>query len=275
MKNKIKKLLVVLPVLSVFLAGCTPDDFLRNMTERMAPDDDKAMAKTCLAALQQKDIATVMRQVDPQIETGAESNLMVVANVLANGNPIALELIGCNVASTPNKRRTYLTYQYQFTNTWVLAFVTIQTEGATKKLLGLHVNPIQKSLAELNAFTFRGKGPIHYVLFAFAILVSVFIIWTTVLCARTKIQRKWLWIIFILFGLTKLNLNWTTGQIGFQPISFQMPGAGLMKQGLYAPWILTASFPLGALLFLRKRKTLKSLKPEIKDDTHRDREPHR
>jgi hypothetical protein len=59
-----------------------------------------------------------------------------------------------------------------------------------------------------------------------------------------------LWIIFILIGLAKLNLDWTTGQMGFRLIAFQIPGAGISKMGLYAPWILSVSVPLGAILFL-------------------------
>jgi hypothetical protein len=252
-------LVMIVALLVIVLSGCAPNDFLRNIMHRMAPDDDEALAKECLSALRAGDFQAVTRQLDPQfVKPGIESNLAQVARTLAHGDPVSLELVGCNVFSTPGKRRSNLTYQYQFTNAWVLAAVMIDTVGENKKVFGVNVNPIPKSLGELNAFTLTGKGARHYVLLVAAIILPLFIIWTTVLCARTRLRTKWLWIIFILIGITKLNLNWTTGQMGFQPLGFQIPGAGVMKMGLYAPWILTVSFPLGAILFLVKRRKLRA-----------------
>jgi hypothetical protein len=257
--NMNKTLIMIVALLGIALSGCNQDDFLRNTMNRMAPDDDEVLAKECLSALLAKDFQTVTKQLDPQfLKPGIESNLAQVASMLAHGAPLSLELVGCNVFSTPEKRRSILTYQYQFTNAWVLAAVTIDTVGKNKKVFGVYVTPIPKSLGELNAFTLTGKGAKHYVLLAVAIIVPIFIIWNIVLCARSKIRKKWLWIIFILIGITKLNLNWTTGQIGFQPIAFQIPGAGMAKMGLYAPWILTVSIPLGAILFLIMRRKLEA-----------------
>ena len=260
-----KHRLVIVTLSLLVVCGCNPNDFLRNTMDRMAPDDDEALAKECLSALRAGDFKTVTEQLDPQfVKPGIESNLAQVAAMLDHGEPLSLELVGCNVFSTPEKKRSHLTYQYQFTNAWVLAAVTIDTIGGSKKVFGVNVNPIPKSLGELNAFTLSGKGIQHYVLLALAVAIPIFIIWTVVLCARTKIRKKWLWIIFILFGIAKINLNWTTGQMGFQPIAFQIPGAGMAKMGLYAPWILTVSFPLGAILFLIKRRKLQSEKEQEK-----------
>lgn len=82
--------------------------------------------------------------------------------------------------------------KYQFTNAWVLAAVTIDTAGENKTLTGINVNPIPKSLGELNAFTLSGKSVTHYILLAITVAVPVFIVWVIVLCARTKIRKKWL-----------------------------------------------------------------------------------
>ena len=250
---------IIMFLVVVALCGCNPNDFLRNTMNRMAPDDDEAFAKEYLSALRAGDLKTVADQLDPQfIKLGIKSNLTQIAAVLDHGEPLFLELVGCNVLSTPEKKRSSLTYQYQFSNAWVLAAVTIDTVGGRKTVFGVTVNPIPKSLGELNAFTLSGKGIQHYVLLVLAVIVPVFIIWTLVLCARTKIRKKWLWIIFILVGIAKLNLNWTTGQMGFQLLAFQIPGAGMAKMGLYAPWILTVSVPLGAILFLIMRRKLQA-----------------
>lgn len=227
--------------------------------DRMAPDDDEVLAMKCLTALRARDFETVIGQLDPQVvKPGIESKMLPVADMLAQEEPVSVELVGCRIFSTPDKRRSHLTYQYHFTNAWILATITIDTVGENKKVFAVSVNPIPKSLGELNAFTLVGKSIRYYVLLSLAVIIPVFIIWTIILCARTKIRKKWLWIIFILIGITKLNLNWTTGQMGFQPIAFQIPSMGMMKMGPYAPWILTVSFPLGAILFLIKRRKLQS-----------------
>jgi len=257
------KFVLISFLLILTLCGCNPNDFLRNSMDKMAPDDDEALAKECLSALREGDFQTVTKQLDPQIvKPGIESDLTKISNMLAHGDPITMALVGCNVFSSSERRRTNLTYQYQFANAWVLAAVTIDTLGESKKVIGINVNPIPKSLGELNAFTLSGKSIKHYILLAIAVVVPIFIVWTIILCARTKIRKKWLWVIFILVGITKLNLNWTTGQMGFQPIAFQIPGAGIAKMGLYAPWILTVSVPLGAILFLIKRWNLQAQREE-------------
>jgi hypothetical protein len=68
-------------------------------------------------------------------------------------------------------------------------------------------------------------------------------------------RRKWLWIIFILIGFGKLSLNWTTGQILFNPLSFyvQLFSVAVIKHGPYAPWIFSISIPLGAIIFFLKK----------------------
>lgn len=254
------KVVLILSVLLIVLSGCNSNDFLRNAMNRMAPDDDEALAKECLAELLAGDFQAVVNQLDPQlVKPGIASELSKVASMLAPGDPLSRELVGCNVFSSSEKRRTNLTYQYRFTNAWVLAAVTIETMGEQKHVLGINVNPIPKSLGELNAFTLSGKGIQHYVLLVIAVIVPIFIGWALILCARITIRRKWLWILFILVGVVRLKLNWTTGQMGFQPIAIQLFGSGVAKMGLYAPWILTVTFPLGAILFLIKRRNLQTM----------------
>ncbi len=88
------------------------------------------------------------------------------------------------------------------------------------------------------------------------IAVPLFTLYALVLCIRMRMTRKWLWILFILLGVTTLRLNWSTGEMGLQPLSVQLLGASFSRSGLVAPWIFGVSFPLGAVFFLRKRRAL-------------------
>jgi len=52
-----------------------------------------------------------------------------------------------------------------------------------------------------------------------------------------------------------MSLNWTTGNIDFQPISVLLLGAAYWRTSLFAPVILSVSLPLGAVIFMLKRKS--------------------
>jgi len=265
--SRVKKILIpIISILCVLLSGCSPNDYVRNMMNRMAPDDDEALAHEYLAALRSHDIDTATRLLDQQFNnSGVETNLAVVSEILDKGDIVSLELVGCNVFSTRQKRRTTLTYQYEFTNAWILATLTIDTMDEQKQVFGINVNPIPKSLGELNAFSFAGKGLKHYGMLFGAVAIPAFMLFSLVVCVRTKMKkRKWLWIIFIILGIGSLTLNWTTGQLSINPLNLQLLGAGCYKPGLYAQWTISIAFPLGALLFLLRRKKLIN-EPEEKD----------
>lgn len=93
----------------------------------------------------------------------------------------------------------------------------------------------------------------------------MFILVTLVACIRTKMRRrKWRWILFVLVGGVSLSLNWTTGEIGFSPLSVRLLGASAMTTSAYSPWIVSISFPLGAAMFwLKRRKSMQPPSPEL------------
>lgn len=252
------KLSIVL-VLAALLTGCTPNDFIRRSMDRMAPTEDVELAHKSFSAIRSGDFATMIELLDPQFITEeTESDLMEMAALFDQGELLSTELVGCNVHSSRDGRRSHLSYQYEFTDGWVLASIMIDTEGDERSVFGINVHPLPAALGEINAFTLENRGARHYIMLALAVAIPIFIFWTVYLCARSKIEKKALWIFFILLGIMRIQLNWTTGQMGFQPIGFQIPGAGISKMGLYAPWILTVSVPLGAIWFQLKRRKLLS-----------------
>ena len=109
----------------------------------------------------------------------------------------------------------------------------------------------------IHRFTFTGNSVIHYLIFAACVIIPVLILVALIVCIRTRVRRKWLWIIFILLGFVQFRLNWSSGHFGMQPISFALFGAGGSRASSFAPWVLNFAMPVGAILFLALRRRLR------------------
>jgi hypothetical protein len=149
-----------------------------------------------------------------------------------------------------------LTLEYEFRETWLL--VTISTkkmkDDAAATIAVFNVTPIANSLESVNSFSFDGKSASQYVILGLALAGPIFSLYVLVLCLRTRNQNlKWLWAIFILFGVGRLAVNWTTGELTFTPLAVHIPCASVTAVPAYGPWMVAVSLPLGAILFLIQR----------------------
>lgn len=155
-------------------------------------------------------------------------------------------------------------YEYVIKDKFLyFTFIIIEQKGKLS-ITAFDGRILANSLAENYAFTFKDKGFLHYLFFFLAILIPIFIIVTLIFALKTKLTKKWLWIIGILLGFIKFSLNWTTGQFMFNLINFSILGAGFTKSGNVSPWILSFSIPFVAIVFWIKRyKTKKDIAKEI------------
>lgn len=191
-----------------------------------------------------------------------DEKLTAVQRVLAQGKPIEITLIGFQVNKTfpgaGTKRRSDLSYQLHFPTAWVAGDVVIDTVDGRQFVAGIHFSQYPESFEEMNRFSLTGKSATHYLVFACCVAVPVFIIYALIACIRTRlVRRKWLWIVFILLGVCQFQFNWTTGSWSLKPLSILLLGSSCMASGPYAPWILSFGLPLGAIVFLFRRKKLR------------------
>jgi hypothetical protein len=151
-------------------------------------------------------------------------------------------------------------YEYFIKNEYLYFTFGIREQKGKLSITAFDGRFSEISLTEIHSFTLDKKGLVHYLFLIFLILIPTFILATLVFAIRTKLNKKWLWIIGILFGFVKFSINWTTGQVGFQVISFQILGAGFSKQGLVAPWTLSFTLPIVAVIFwIRRYKDKKAI----------------
>ncbi len=248
-------------VISFLLVGCLDE---KAMIQKFAPRDDDEFARKFIELVRQAEYSDAERMLDPAVtaKIGA-APLSQFHDILNHGEPLAFELIGANAGffrpwnGSESKRQVNLTYQIQFRDAWIVAAFVIESSSGGKHISTVNLQPVSDSLRVLNRFTLNNKSPLQYLFLLTCILVPLFIIATVVICLCSSVRRRWLWIIFILFGIMQLQLNWTTGETGLQPISFLLLGASFFRSSSYAAIVFSFGIPVGAIVFLALRRWLR------------------
>jgi len=239
------------------ISGCDQTSMMNKMT----PPEDEALAKNYINFLRGNKFELIEKDFDPSLKgPNIRETLVSMAALMPAQQPISVKVVGAQVSNLSmngkNSSNTNITFEYQFPGKWLLVNVATQKKDGGFSIVGFRVTPITDSLENLNRFTLTGKSPLHYAVLMLAILFPLFILCVLVLCIRTKMEkRKWLWIIFIVLGVGQFAVNWTTGQWNLNLLHLQLLGAGAFSP-LYGAWIVSVSLPLGAIVFLFRRKKL-------------------
>lgn len=251
---------IAIALAAILLAGCGQQAMLNYFSS----PQDQAEAQQVIAQLRQGNLEAVESELDAGIKDASiRSKLITMAALIPEGEPLSVKVVG-ETKNTVNSATTVnTTFEYQYPEKWLLINVAFRKGGGTRTIVGFRVKPIARSLEEENKFTLSGKNPLQYGVLALAVPAVLLTLYALVACIRTRMQRrKWLWILFILFGVGKFWVNWTTGQAGFMPVAIQLFSASAFAN-FYGPWTVAVSFPLGAVWFLLVRSSLK-VAPEIR-----------
>lgn len=254
--NTIRFICFVFVSALIFFCGCGYGD-PGTLVRKFTPPEDEAIATNYIALLRQGKFEAIQKDMDPSLKDKFTSDLMgKMAAAVPKGDPLSVKVIGAHQFRDSELYQINLSFEYQFPSNWMVINVATQRKDGITTIIGFHVYEYSDSLENLNKFTLEGKRPIHYAVLAFAILIPLFILYALVVCIRTKMAgKKWFWIIFILIGIGRFTINWTTGHWSFSPFPFLLFGAGTFAPP-YSAWMISVSAPLGALLFLVKRKGL-------------------
>jgi hypothetical protein len=172
-------------------------------------------------------------------------------------------LVGWNVVYMAGRDTTgNLTYEARGGGRTALFNIAVVRNGGAPAITTFHWEETAKPLAVANAFTFSGKTPKHYLYVALAVLAVLTCVAGAVFAGVQRLGIPW--ILVSLIGVGSFSINWTTGATGFNPATFHLLGAGYVRAGDVAPWVVTWSIPLGALLmwsvwWQRRRRRLTAL----------------
>lgn len=238
----------------LFLTGC----YKQPGAGQVPPNEVLTFAKQQLEAIRTRNFPAVESNLGPQLKSvAARETLNRVADLFPAGEPKSVKLL----AFVENKKNctTDMAFEYGYSQKWLLARVSVVKTNNSMFVRGFFVNPANMPIQDMLAMHWGKHGAIHYVFLGAAIIDPIFILATLVLCIRTSIpKRKWLWLLFIAFGWIQLTLNWHTGEWKVNPLGFQFLGSGYFAPMIYPPIIwplfITTSVPIGAIIFIFKRK---------------------
>lgn len=256
----------------IAMAGCSKQGLIEKM---MSPEDD-ATAKKYIALMRDDKFEEIAQDIDPALKASFTHDAFEKMRALIPmEEPVSVKPVGLQKNTHPTYTHCNITYEYEFPEKWMLINVATHQEGDTLTIVGIGVQPIRDAVENINRFTLSGKSPLHYLMLALTCAVPLFTLYALIVCIRTKnLKRKWLWVIFIILGLGRLSLNWTSGQWSTRPgivrtangnstlslFDVELFGASA-NADLYGPWVLSVSLPLGAILFLLKRRRMANAMP--------------
>jgi len=243
----------------LFLSSCDQQELMRKMT----PTEDYILARAFVAQVVAGDMASAEKSLSAEIKADEVIKGLESLTVLfKHGEIKSFDVVGlffrAGFGNKQSGKSTQLTVQMELSTGWFVGTVVTTVEGETRKIAGANFESIPDSLEKLNALNLMQRPLWAQMFLLIVVAVPLFTLYVLVLCIPTKLTRKWPWILFILLGVMTLRLNWSTGGISFQLLSVQLFGSSCLRSGLVGPWIFGLSFPLGAVLFLVKRRRLKA-----------------
>ncbi len=247
-------------VLLLLMTSCSHQD----LVDKIVSENDIAAAEKIYLALQKKDHTYIRLNASEQIlSEDFESKIAAIALQVPEQDYINKTIVGAQRHEFNNMANVVLSIQYTYADQYVLANFNFHQKDSNYLILGINIQPSAVSLAEHHAFTFKGKGLVHFVILLYFIAVLVFTVWTFNECRKFKpLKHRKKWLFFILLGLGNLQINWTTGQIFLQVIYIQLFSLSFTT-GPYSPWVFGVSLPIGAIMFWMFKEQLTVIKEKI------------
>lgn len=240
-------------------AGCTQ----RDLTSQLVPVADQALALRYVDLLRTRNFDEIDRAADPSVRgPKLYAALLKNAELMPEQAPSSTKMVKAQVRTDKDGTRTDIVYEYDFSGKWVLANVALLRKQDSVSLVGLSVLAATESLEQHHAFRLAGKSAKHFAVLTLAIVFPLLTLYALVTCLTTRLAgMKWPWVLFILLSFGRFAINWTTGETQFTPLAIGVFGASA-NAASFGPWTLSVSLPLGALVFLLRKRALAAAAPK-------------
>ncbi|MBI1188955.1 MAG: hypothetical protein GC206_16745 [Alphaproteobacteria bacterium] len=218
-------------------------------------DADEARTHAPMAAMQARDMTALYDMLSPELrnqETRATLETMMA--MVPQAAPTRVRIVSWRVRTMDRARAIEALSIYEYPDRALeVRTLMVQPDGAgAAELQAFLVTPIDAAAIEAHALRLDRVGSVH-VAMALAALASLgLMLFAAVAVVRTRgFPVKWLFAILAFFGIGAAQLNWTTGEAAFFPLSINLVGFGFMRAASpLAPWMLNFTLPVGAVIVL-------------------------
>ena len=255
-----KRLLPVLLALfcSAWLGGCSQERITRWATT----DQERAEAVRFAEALRTGDRNFLESRMEAEAWRQSESLLGQARAVFVPG-PVQWRVTAAGMHTIYGGSVTTVTkniiVEGRGGGRWYLAVVVTRTFGGPARVAAWSVTPFASRPGAEHDFTLWDKSPLHWLWLLLCLAMPLVSLAAVVSIWRgPRIRLRPLWTVGCLLGFVSFTMNWTTGQTMVAPISFQVLSAAVGGPGPYAPWFLTFSIPIFAMLYFALRKRLRA-----------------
>ena len=237
---------------TVLLLGCTREE----IPDSRIPDDANRYCNKFMHELKKGNIDSCFNAFAAKYQNEkTRQSLYKTYLKIKDKEPVNKKVTNArSTYSTLEKaEREYLQYEYEYNEFWLYLDFNLIPKDNSFSVHTFIARPHQQSLRKLHGINFLEKGFIHYLFTGLSIAIVFFMLISLIFAIKTPLTKKWLWIIYILFAFGSIQLNWTTGELGFSLVSIKLLGAGFSQGGIVSPWIMSFGIPVGAIHFWVKR----------------------
>jgi hypothetical protein len=239
----------------------------------MVPPDADTFARAYLDTLIQRRYDRVAARLLPGMpDTGTTATLRSIRDELPDvpKRPI---LVGLEQAQFDSVTAIVLVYEVQGYRMYALVLVALARELGLCYLSVLRAMRTSAPLSQINAFTFAGKGPAHFIVAAVAVIALVFSVFTAFYVLDSRMPRRWLWAPLALIGTSQVVFDWTSGAVAFSWFAVRVPVLAAGRLGPAGPWLVVIALPVFALVaferarrYRRARTTTPAFVPPVEED---------
>lgn len=240
-------------------SGCTGENLLKGIVR----STDDVYARTFFDSVRLGRTEYAMQRLSPRLWQlpGVRDSLVLLATHLPHGAIDSMHVVGANRFTSGSVEQSTITYEYHSAEGWGAVIVIVSHELDLRYIDGIRANTLAGPLESLNGFRIAGHSAGHYLMLLMLLTCAAAALTGSVQALRARMPWRWLWAVFSLVGTSVFVFNWTTGQTAFGLLSVRFPVVGAAHAVPAAPWMLSVSFPIGAILTLRRVRQARTEQP--------------
>jgi hypothetical protein len=232
---------------SEFVYSTTADSLARQVIEAVHDGDVDWAVQHFDSRFDRQDIRQVLAEVHDEIRLYTLGTLRLVHAAAEPVNGQWRQILfyeGCISGDSQPPRLVDLICPQ-----WLITELTLMGNAGSERVLALHSAVNDRPLATIHGFRENLQIP-QMLWLLLACLCAGSVVAAVASVIRSSMQRRWLWVLLSLVGVSQGTMSWTTGSYDFDILSVHLLVVAVRIGGTYSPWLVSWSFPAGALIAL-------------------------